>query len=490
MYLFFKAVESGKCRNYLVAGIVAGLLLYSYVLSHTVMPVFLVLVVIYLVCVKRFDWKGLLVFAVPVALLALPLIIFHIANMFGLGELKIGPITIPQLYNYRSGDLAFSEVIGNLGEFWKNTLTYDSLSFDSIPQFGNIYVVSIPLLMIGIIRLVYLLFQSIRERKFSGFALVVIWMLSLYITAVCLGAGGIYVYRVNAVFGCYLICIVEGIRFIYEVIYQYKENVAKIFAALIGCIYVVSFIMFAKYYFCNYVEDTYLIDYFDFKFDDVLEYMENDLPEGVSDRTTYIAPGNQTYIYYLGSELLSPYEYNELVDDKPYTLWLWTQSYKNFRFYTPEDIDPTGNYIVPEASTETIERYEQYGFSNVHIGTYYLFWNDMLSAETSNAEAVISWDHGIVDGEIMLDDGESTALSGWCLDATDGMVWQYAVAVIDNQYYIAEKMDRSDVAGVLGNDDLTVCGFRFTIPNEVLEKGDVRIVFGNLKYKNNYIENY
>jgi hypothetical protein len=78
----------------------------------------------------------------------------------------------------------------------------------------------------------------------------------------------------------------------------------------------------------------------------------------------------------------------------------------------------------------------------------------------------------------------------WCLDATDGVTWQNAVAVIDNQYYMAEKMDRSDVAGVLGNDDLTECGFRFMIPNEVLGKGDVRIVFGNLKLRKCYIEEY
>lgn len=189
---------------------------------------------------------------------------------------------------------------------------------------------------------------------------------------------------------------------------------------------------------------------------------------------------------------MSPYEYNVLADDKPYTLWLWTQSHKNYRFYFPEIIDPSGNYIVPDTADSQIDLYEQYGFKKEHIGRNYLFWNDLLGETQSGVEAVVEWGHGIVEENIVTDEGENSFLSGWSLNTSYGTTWDDIVAVVDEKdYYVAEKFDREDVSNILKNEDLIQCGFRITVPSEVIRNREVmRIVFIDYKHRKCYVEIY
>jgi hypothetical protein len=473
LYYLIKAVSEMRYKYFMAAGTIGGVMLYSYVLSHTVLPIFLVFSMIYMLVVRRFDIKKLAVMAVPMFVLAVPLILFHLINIFELGTIKIGIFTIPQLYNYRSGDLSFADLKQNITVFWRNTLLYDSVRFNSIKKYGNIYMVSIPFLIVGLLHGIYITIKSLKHREMSKFAFVVMWMISVYLTAIFLGSGGPTVYRVNSVFICYLLFIVNGILVIFRFIKNYKMALAKVYLVALCCIYICMFVGFSKYYFCNYTDDTYLIDLFNFTFDDVLNYMENELPDGVAERTTYIGGGNQTYIFYLGGELISPYDYNKLVDDKPYTLWLWTQSYKNYRFDFPEEIDPTGNYIVPETSDEYVQLYEKYGFEKIHIGTHYLFWNSMLSYEASDATAVISWDHGLDDdGMMTIDESDNTVLSGWAINSQYGKIWDDIIVEVDGVYYVADKMERQDVADIMGSDIFLNCGFHVTIDTQLVDVAD------------------
>ncbi len=48
LYLLIRAVDTKRYRDFLNAGIAGGVLLYSYVLSHIVMPLFIVMVISYL----------------------------------------------------------------------------------------------------------------------------------------------------------------------------------------------------------------------------------------------------------------------------------------------------------------------------------------------------------------------------------------------------------------------------------------------------------
>ena len=489
IYCLIRAVDSGKIGEFVLAGITGGIVLYSYVISHMVMPVFVVLIWLYLIYVKKINFKQTVALAIPLCILAIPLILMHIINMAGLEEMKVGIFTIPKLYRYRSDDLSYEDIIKNLVNFFKTTLLYDKLKFNSIPQFGNMYIISFPFILLGMLDGIKTLIMSVKERCWNVYVVIVLWFICVYLTGAFIGLdGGPSVYHLNSVFLPYLFFVTYGIAIFYKFILRFGRNIARMCVAVCLTAYVCFFGGFVKYYFFDYTKDTYLLDPFNFMFDDVLEYMQEELPQGVSERTTYIGDGNQTYAYYLGSTYTTPYEYNQLADDEPYTLWQWTLEYKNYRFNFPEEVDPTGNYIVPETSTEYVDLYRQYGLKEEHIGTHYLFWNALLDSERSTAEAIVSWGHGASEGTIVPDSGDETSLSGWAIDLSDGKVWDDIIACVDGEYYVAEKMERQDVVDVLQDDAFLSCGFHINIPTEKILNSNVKVYFINYQNQVSYIE--
>lgn len=489
LYFAIKAIETQKGIDFLIVGITGGFVLYSYVISHMVMPIFVLLMLIYLLYLRKINFKQLCAMCIPLGIMAAPLILMHIINMFDLNEMTIGIFTIPKLYRYRSDDLTLSGIGRNLLRFFKITLFYDNVKFDSITRFGNVYFVSIPFILIGFVYDIILVLRSIKLKEWNAHAIVLFWMISVCISGTLIGLeGGINVYHVNSVFVIYLLFLTNGLWLTYKLLRKYCDKMAQIGMILCGCIYLCLFGSFIKYYFVDYTKDTYLIDLFNFKFDDVLDYIERDLPSDVENRTTYIGGGNQTYIYYLTSTMVSPYDYNELTDDKPYTLWQWTQVYKNYVFDFPEVVDPAGNYIVPETSTEYVDLYRQYGFKEEHIDTHYLFWNAMLDREQSDTEALVSWGHGVKEGHIVFDEGENTVLSGWAVNTTYGKAWDDVIACVDGQYYVAEKMERQDVVDVLQSDIFLNCGFHIDIPSEKIRHNSVKVYFIDYQNQVCYIE--
>lgn len=494
MFLYFvlKAVNSGKNINFFIAGLAGGLLLYSYVLSHMVMPLFIILLLAYLIYVGKVNFKNVVMMGVPLFLLGLPLMLVHYINIFDLNEFKLGIFTIPKLYRYRSDDLALNAVSDNFIYFFKTTFMYDDIPFNSIPKYGNMYFFSIPFLVIGIGHGLFECFQAFRKRKMSTYMVVTLWAVCIYATGIFITDGGPTVYRVNSIFFTYLLFIVDGILILSRAVAECVRLRMQIFYGSVLTIYAGLFTSFIIFYFHDYVAKTQTVDLFNFPFDDVLDFIQQELPDSAAGRTVYIGDCDQTYIYYLGSTLTPPDAYNELVDNKPYTLWLWTQSYKNYRFYFPEEIDPSGNYIVPDRNTELIDLCSQYGFRREYVGRHYLFWNDMLDETQSSADALVDWGHGIKDGNVVADEGKYTSLSGWALNTSYNTTWDDVVAVIDEKnYYAAEKMERKDVADVLQNVAFTQCGFHITIPNDVLEDCEsVRILFIDYSHRKCYIEKY
>lgn len=489
IYCLIKAVDSGKIGKFVLAGVTGGIVLYSYVISHMVMPVFVILIWLYLIYVKKINFKQSIALAIPLFILAIPLILMHIINMTGLDEMTVGIFTIPKLYRYRSDDLSYEVIFKNLITFFKTTLLYDKLNFNSIPQFGNMYIISVPFILLGMFGGIRTLIISVKERCWNAYVIIVLWFICVYLTGALIGLdGGPSVYHLNSVFLTYLFFITNGISIFYKFMLRFGINIAQ--GCIVACLvlYVCFGGLFVKYYFCDYTKDTYLLDPFNFMFDDVLEYMQEKLPQGVAGRTTYIGDGNQTYAYYLGSTYTTPYEYNPLVDDKPYTLWQWTLGYKNYRFNFPDKLDSIGNYIVPETSTEYVDLYRQYGFKEEHIGTHYLFWNSMLNSEQSNVEAIVSWGHGVSEGYIVPDDGECTVLSGWSINTTYGNVWDDVIAYADGEYYVAEKMERQDVVDVLLDNRFLNCGFHIDIPTEKLTQSNVKVYFIDYHDQVCYIE--
>lgn len=489
IYALMKAINEQELKKFLIAGVIGGVVLYTYVLSHIAMPLFLVLLLAYLCYMRKINWKQCLAMGIPLFILAVPLILFHVINRFDLPEFQLGIFTIPKLYRYRSDDMSLAGILENIKRFARFTLIYDGIKYNSIERFGTLYYISIPFLALGFVLNIADYVQACRRRIYSCKNIILFWFLAIFCTGVLLGTDGPIVYRMNSLYIAYFLFCIEGIVWLYKIVKKKWKQVGNVLLGIIIASYLVCFLFFAKYYFMDYTDDTYLLDWFNFKLEDPLEYLEG-LPKKVSERITYIGDMNFTYIFFLGSTQIAPTEYNELVDDKPYTLWLWTESYGKYRFNFPEEIDPAGNYIVPETSQEYIQLYEEYGFEGTHVGKYYVFVNPWLDYNGVNSECLVSWDHGVdQDGKLTLDSGENTIVSGWALNSEYAKTWDDIVAEVDGTYYSAEKMDRQDVAEILGNMELSDCGFHLTLDTEKVKCSEVvRVIFINYKSKMCFVQ--
>ena len=83
----------------------------------------------------------------------------------------------------------------------------------------------------------------------------------------------------------------------------------RIAAAATAAVYLACFGAFCIYYFGGSYTDTYAkMEYFDYPLEEAVTYVESD--PLCSAQTTYISAINQTYIYYLGAALVSPFDFN------------------------------------------------------------------------------------------------------------------------------------------------------------------------------------
>ena len=489
IYCLIKAVNKQRGKDFVLAGMIGGITLYTYALSHMVVPLFLILVLFYLLWIRKIQWRHFVAFVLPLSILAFPLILFHIVNMFGLDEIQLGVFTIPKLYRYRSDDISFAAIKNNVLLFFKYTLLYDGVRNIGIERFVTMYHISIPFVMLGLICYMIEGIKCIQKKVWDCKVVILCWFFAMFCMGIIMGSSGPQAYRMNAIFMVYLIFCMESIRKIYKFLKSKKEFLGKAFIILVVFMYSILFMMFAKYYFYNYTEDTYLLDYYNFKLNDALDYLDEQV-DNVRNRITYIGDVSFTYIYFLGSREIAPQDYNILEDDEPYTLHLWTQSYQNYRFYFPEEIDPAGNYIIPETSQKYIDLCREYGLKEEHIGQYYVFTNSWLDYDGENSECIISWDHGLDEEMRIIQDGsENIVLSGWALDGTNGIIWDDVIFEVDGSYYAAEKTIRNDVAELVANENLAECGFYVTLESEIVQKAEsIQVICINYKDKACYMQ--
>ena len=493
LYFLIHAIETQKKRYFILAGVLGGSVLYSYVLSHLIMPLFLLATVIYLIVCKKIDLKRLICMGVPLFLLAVPLILFQMINILDLEEFRIGIFTIPKLYRYRSGDMSLELIKGNILELLKNTLLEDNVKYDTIDGYYTMYLISVPFIVCGAIHSLVELVRGIRKKEIRYQGVCFLWFICVYLVGLTLGLGGPNAYRMNAIFIAYLIFLLDGIWLLYKSLQKIGKKAVYVSATILTVVYGWQYLSFAQYYFNDYVKDTYMLDCFNFRYTDVLSYIDENYSQDVIGRTTYIAPLNQSYIYYLCSTMTDIYDYNVLADDLPYTMYLWASSYKNYCFNLPEEVDPVGNYMIPDDAEfeKNVVLYEEYGFQKEHIENYYFLTNPWLEAEEGNSECVVSWDHGVDEyGKLLLDSGETTVVSGWAYDSTNKKIWDDIIVDVDGTYYVAEVMEREDVAQALGEESYLNCGFHFTLDTcKVSEAEKIRFICINYDEKACYVYN-
>lgn len=352
MYMFISAVETDRVFYYCMAGITGGLALYTYVLSYLVLPLFLLLGVLYTLRLKKFRFLKWIFMSIPMGLLALPLIMVQIVNMFDLPEMQWGIFTITKLAFYRGGELGLPN--------WTNFATTlisvfqgDEWVYNSIPGRPVLYGITNVLFAIGFWQMGHIIIEKCIQKEHELYTYIFLW----YVSMIIMGAMTVTnVNKMNAIYAAHLMIALYGLKTLLDS----RGYLKIIFGSVVTACYLIGFFNFGTFYYSGEYAASYEpIDWFNDTVSEANAYiLEN---EKIRNKPTQMG---QRDIYYAVSALPSPYDY---------------QNGENTAGIICGGlglIEDTYNYIVEDYWVEYSEELRVAGFTEKKYNGYSLFYKE------------------------------------------------------------------------------------------------------------------
>ncbi len=456
LYTAMKALKTEKWQYYLASGIVMGLSLYTYALMYIVLPVFLILWLIYGIYLKKIRIRKLVFLFIPLAFLAAPLIIVQIINIFSLPELHFGPVTLTRLLEYRSGELGFSDIFRNLRQMFSNTLLYDNLPYNTLSRYGTMYYFSLPFLFIGFVKTIKETYISLKMRYLDCSAPVLFWFLGEFIMGCLLqGWPTPNTTRMIGIFMVYLYFLTNGIYSVWNFLKKVWQK--RTFAGILAGLYAVSFLSFARYYFTDYNQDAFPMNWLFYEpYDEVSSFLEEYKEESWASRAACY-PWN--YVYYLWTYKINPYEMN-----------LLENGIKTFRQDIINEFSSNtllnNNYVVYYTDQDSIRLLTQLGYKSVQLESFSYF----ISPLESYDQIIESQAYFCVDSLNVVED--SVFFSGWCIDEkTDAPFSEYLLEIDDRSVEVQIR-ERQDIVNAYEREDYLECGFVSVLPLETFQTSE------------------
>lgn len=367
LYCFVRAVESNRYRWYFLAGISGGAVLYTYAIAYLALPLFLAFSLLYACRAKKFFWKKWLVMAVPMGILAFPLILEQLVNLFDWEEIRLGIFTVTKLYGYRAAEIGIPR--------WKTLLETlysvfigDGLNYNSLPGYLNLYCATIPLALIGAFHSLSNWAGAMKKREWYIGSYPFLWFLAMLITMSCTTDPNVN--RVNGIFFVTAYLAVEGIYVLLTIGKYGKELKESRENRLFGwCrLLVIACLLLYGTGFCRFGERYYFgEECIEYAFFDVpvpreaIEFLEEH-PEYKHNRT-YMA---EEAIWFACSALMSPYDLMLPQND-----YLLLDYYYCGGLPFPED---GCNYLVRDIYPEYAQSLRDLGYEEIQYGEFSLFY--------------------------------------------------------------------------------------------------------------------
>mgnify|MGYP000858966995 FL=1 len=310
--------------------LVFAISLYSYGTAYFFVPVFLLVISLYLIFYKKIKITTFLLSGGVFLIVALPILLFVVINIFQLNSIQTSWFSIPRLpaaprfsaVSSIFGSQFITNSIYNLGNFlWLLFVTQnDGLIWNCIPEYGYMFLFSTPFLFFGI-------FHLIREnkggRKFNSQFLILAWF---FVATVMAFVTTININRVNVVFLPVICFIAISISYI-------KRN-ARLFFRYVIVLYILFFGLFTYTYFFVYPESV--SSAFFESLDEAIKYAtETSTPDEPIYVTSKI---NMPYIFILFYQKIDPHLFCEsVVYSDPEAPFRWVESFDRYLFGMQDD---------------------------------------------------------------------------------------------------------------------------------------------------------
>lgn len=343
-------------RLYIAMGILA-LTAYAYGTAYLFLPIFCVILFVYLLVTKKIQFKQAFISFLIVAIIDLPILGYLIINTFDLEQVSLGVITIPKLpvNRYEEQTSLFE---GNvLWNIWQNfchsvkllVLQDDGLAWNQVSGYGMYYIVSVPFLIVG---LVFCFKKNQLKNEFD--TVINLWFGTAFLLLFALKEANIN--RINVLIFPLIYYIVIGLH----VVLLKKNN---ILLGAICLIYVASFAGFLVAY-CHVDPENYWT--FTDDVEDVIQYVDS-LEKEIYFEYAFKEP----YIYVL---YYAQYDTKKFVDTVEYFDENHLGNFENvkafgkYHFYLPENWEGENvayvvrkeNELDIDTSEFTVKEFEKY----------------------------------------------------------------------------------------------------------------------------------
>jgi len=370
--IYFMSIAK-KGYQYILSGIFLGITLYTYCLSWISLPIFLVVWSIYMLYMKKINIKQLVLIAIPLIILAIPLIYFLLLNYGIVSQTKIGIFTFPILMQFRSADIGLSNIIKTGWESIKVIFLYKD----------TIYMPYLFLFIIGYIQSLIETIINIKKKKYSITSVMFIAFTTLIIGLLCTE-----IPTPNKANVLYILILYFVAKAIFEI--------CKNSRVLIVCIIILITIMFVNFEYKYYMNEKNDMDEYVYEDDSltkIIGMLEKN--EETKDLEKHImAYKVEQYIYQILENKISPYEFNDISDiriDGDYYQILQVGKYHYYNYFLNWDRIKNVKFenndyivIISEYCPEVIDYMETRGYEKEKFEDLYIVRNKNIQKSIEN----------------------------------------------------------------------------------------------------------
>lgn len=338
--MVYLAIKKGTVVWWVLSGCVFGLTLYAYTVAYLLLPLFLGLLLLYLLSIRKIDLKKMSALMCPVMLAAIPLLLMLAVNYGFIDEIRTRFFSIPRFPYYRAGDISLKQIFVNLGfseqNIFYNLFVNDHCAYNIIPKFGSLYYISIPLLIYGFFVTLKKNLRTIRNRAVSFDLLMTLLFFTAFFVSLLYES-------INANRACviYLPLIYYTAAGIFEILKKSKAA-----GLALGAVYLVLSGLFFRYYFTEFPE-TIKNDSMFASISDIEEALAFAERVSTEEGKIYLLDSVQPYIFVLLARQTDPYAFNESME-KAYDDFV--KAYDRYRFRT-DGAQPDFVYILHSQGT-------------------------------------------------------------------------------------------------------------------------------------------
>ena len=338
-----------------------GLSLYAYATSYLFVPIFLLAMYIYMFVKKKINWKSFVVANFILMCFAVPLMCFLAVNYGLIKEFKFfGVFTVPKLTILRTSEfiVSFSNLI-----FFFGVLVFQNDFFqpNTCWSFGMIYIISVPLLIVGLFDICKTLKQKFKE-DFSFDILMLLWFGISFIMAL------FTVSNVNKVNGLWLPMYYFAARGFVKIAFVNK----KVFYSAFAC-FIASTLMFSGAYLIP--SSPYHKDYYKIFNDGLIEATEFVENANTNNNEVFVSNEDswEPYVSVLVGSKTSPIDfYNTVVYQNPTVQLRQVVKFTNYNFGFIGAGFNDGEYYIVKDGDKSVTIPENY--QSKKFGVYVVYF--------------------------------------------------------------------------------------------------------------------